>query len=305
MGELRKYEDLSNKIFGCLKVLGLNLEESEKQRNTSSKKRVLMWNCQCTVCGDLTVRNRSRLKEIEKNNYSGCKKCHGKQYVGERYGHLLVLENPTKIDSQKLSVLKCLCDCGNVCYPNFSDVMSGNTSSCGCMKINASRNKLLKSQQEKVGEEIITKEGYTARIIKYIKSRDITIEFQDKYKAIVHTTYDRFKTGDISNPYHPSVFGHGFRGQKYNTSNGIGKRAYKIWQALMQRCFDDKFKKYNPTYKDCVVCEQWLNFENFYEWLINQPNFYMWKNNPYTFDIDKDIIPGKNARKNTAQKIVV
>lgn len=305
MGELRKYEDLSNKNFGCLKVLGLNLEESEKQRNTSSKKRVLMWDCQCTVCGNLTVKNRSRLKEIEKNNYSGCKKCHGKQYVGERYGHLLVLENPTKIDSQKSSVLKCLYDCGNICYPNFPDVMSGNTSSCGCMKINASRNKLLKSQQEKVGEEIITKEGYTARIIKYIKSRDIIIEFQDKYKAIVHTTYDRFKIGDISNPYHPSVFGHGFRGQKYNTSNDIGKRAYKIWQAIMQRCFDDKFKKEHPTYKDCVVCEQWLNFENFYEWLINQSNFHMWKNNPCTFDIDKDIIPGKNAKKNTVQKIVV
>lgn len=86
------------------------------------------------------------------------------------------------------------------------------------------------------------------------------------------------------------VHGVGVNDSTYKKSvviNGVRVRCpiYSAWAGVLQRCFDDKFKERNPTYKNCTVCKEWLLFSRFYNWAITQN----YKGNA----IDKDIlVPG-------------
>ena len=35
--------------------------------------------------------------------------------------------------------------------------------------------------------------------------------------------------------------------------------SYLRWRDMMQRCYNIKFHERQPQYKDCTVCEEWLN----------------------------------------------
>lgn len=65
-------------------------------------------------------------------------------------------------------------------------------------------------------------------------------------------------------PYEPSVWGVGYRGVgDYATTHP----SYKIWQAMLQRCYSKEFRQYhNYGGKGVTVCEDWHNFQNFAKW---------------------------------------
>ena len=67
--------------------------------------------------------------------------------VGQQFGRLTVLQRDTK-KTKKVSWL-CLCDCGNKVSVYSSNLTSGNTTSCGCKKVEVGKNKLkdLKGQR--------------------------------------------------------------------------------------------------------------------------------------------------------------
>lgn len=67
--------------------------------------------------------------------------------TGRRFGRLVVLQRDvTKI---KKVFWVCKCDCGNTVSVNSSNLMTGNTTSCGCKKVEAGEKKLrdLKGQR--------------------------------------------------------------------------------------------------------------------------------------------------------------
>lgn len=145
-------------------------------------------------------------------------------------------------------------------------------------------------QTERLFTENWSNEGYLMKIVEYNHCKDIVVEFQDDYKAKVHTSYRWFVLGIVKNPYHPSVYGIGVVGNKYQTFvNGKQTKEYLAWRRILHRCFDEKFKKERPTYQDVICCDKWLNFEKFYEWLHSQPNFDKWNENN-KWAIDKDIL---------------
>lgn len=128
------------------------------------------------------------------------------------------------------------------------------------------------------------------KIIDYMDCMHIVVEFQDEYSARIHTSYRHFKNGNVKNPYSPSVYGVGMIGSKYPCS--INKRAtkeYVLWQNILYRCYSKEYKSKQPTYKDVICCNEWLLYENLYEWVHNQPNFNKWSNNE-SWAIDKDIL---------------
>ena len=117
------------------------------------------------------------------------------------------------------------------------------------------------------------------KIIEYNNANDIVVEFQDAYKAVVHGAYREFKKGKIKNPYFPEVYKKGMIGQKYKTrENNSEIKEYKIWHSMLQRCFDKKTKEKHKYYSSVTCCEEWLLYENFYEWLHSQENFDKWLN---------------------------
>lgn len=142
---------------------------------------------------------------------------------------------------------------------------------------------------DRIGEENYNNFGILMKIVEYICYDDIWVEFQDEYKAQVHTTYKHFKKGGVKNPYDKTVYGVGYLGEgKYKTRGEDGKktRTYKAWKNMLQRCYDPYFLNKEMTYIDCYVCEEWHNFQNFAKWFYE--NYYEIPNQ--RMHLDKDIL---------------
>ena len=150
-----------------------------------------------------------------------------------------------------------------------------------------------KSQEQKInrlGEEKYNKQGCLMKIVEYNGFKDILVEFQDEYKTKVHTSYQAFLKGEVKNVYYPSVLNVGIIGNKYpKVENHKVVKEYETWVHMIKRCYSEKTKNRNQAYKDTTCCNEWLNYENFYEWLHNQPNFEQWLNGR-RWDLDKDIL---------------
>ena len=140
-------------------------------------------------------------------------------------------------------------------------------------------------------EEKISNQGCLMKIVEYNDNQNIVVEFQDEHKARVSTQCCNFSKGSVKNPYYPVVYGVGIAGNKYITvdENSKSTKEYVIWYHILQRCFDEKWKKKRPWYKDVTCCDEWLYYPNFYEWLHSQSNFNKWYNG-YRWAIDKDIL---------------
>ena len=138
---------------------------------------------------------------------------------------------------------------------------------------------------ERLGEENYNKYGTLMKIIEYIDTHNIVVEFQDEYKVRVHTEYRAFTRGGVNNPYDKTVCNIGYLGEgkyKYNQYSHI----YTLWLGMIRRCYSEKFKEKRPTYKNCVTCKEWHCFQNFAEWYEKE----MYNCNGEKLDLDKDIL---------------
>lgn len=127
--------------------------------------------------------------------------------------------------------------------------------------------------------------GTLMKIIKYNKNSDIIVEFQDKHKSKVHTNYQAFLKGEVKNPYDKTIYNIGYIGEGKYTYKKYPK-IYRIWRAMLQRCYDPYELNRHPSYIDCYVCNEWLCFQNFAKW---------WEENVYNCNnecmcLDKDIL---------------
>ena len=76
------------------------------------------------------------------------------------------------------------------------------------------------------------------------------------------------------------VFGFGVNDADYcvirkETINGKRKLAwmcpyYSRWHSMIKRGCSEKFKRGQPSYTDCTVCEEWKYFSNFKKWMMTQ-----------------------------------
>jgi len=83
------------------------------------------------------------------------------------------------------------------------------------------------------------------------------------------------------------VYGFGVNDSKYKVTAKVdGKwvmcKIYRKWQGMLERCYSSKYHVKKPTYKDCVVCDEWLLFSNFKTWMEKQE----W----HDMELDKDLL---------------
>ena len=84
----------------------------------------------------------------------------------------------------------------------------------------------------------------------------------------------------------PSVHGVGCVDVPFKISNGgVLCWQYQLWSNMLGRCFNESFKKTNPTYRDVTCCDEWLSFATFLEW-CNKEVGYSGKLDGYQFDKD-------------------
>ena len=152
---------------------------------------------------------------------------------------------------------------------------------------------------DRTGETNISNEGCVVKIVEYNNCNDIIIQFEDEHKYWLHTSYKHFKNGECKNPFFPSVYGHGYLGidkngnvpktKEFKDGKWCSTWEYDKWQSMLIRCFDNKFKERNPTYKDVSCCNRWLCFANFLEDFAILKNEYNW-NVDEKLQLDKDIL---------------
>lgn len=87
------------------------------------------------------------------------------------------------------------------------------------------------------------------------------------------------------------VHGHGINNANYITNPKINGRTvvcpyYRKWSGILERCFSKAYKEKNETYKDVIICSEWLLFSNFKEWMKTQD----WEGK----EIDKDLLVSGN-----------
>lgn len=146
-------------------------------------------------------------------------------------------------------------------------------------------------ENERLGLIRTNNQGCNMKIVSYKNRHNIVIEFMDEYKTQINTRWQLFLEGKITNPYYPQIYNKGIPGNKYPTLNEEHKlcKEYSSWLNILTRCFDDKVKEKRPTYQDTTICDEWLLYENFYEWLHSQENFEQWVNLKKSA-VDKDIL---------------
>ena len=147
------------------------------------------------------------------------------------------------------------------------------------------KEKLEQSKSQRLGEIAYNTYGTLMKIVEYKNNKDITIEFQDEYKIKRKTDYKCFRRGGIKNPYDKEVCGVAFIGEgEYNSK--FHRKAYLYWKCMIERCYDPYELNKRPTYIDCTVCKEWLNFQNFAKWY--EENYY--ECNEHKMSLDKDIL---------------
>lgn len=125
-------KDMIGKRFGSWIVIA----ESGTKDNTGCYEYL----CKCD-CGVERIVSGRRLRSGGSQS-CGCEnrkkiiianKKRKKDLIGQRFGKLLVLEEDTNINHER-TTWKCQCDCGNITFVTSSDLITGNTKSCGCMR---------------------------------------------------------------------------------------------------------------------------------------------------------------------------
>lgn len=154
----------------------------------------------------------------------------------------------------------------------------------------ASKLEIEKQRQERVGVVKENNQGDRMYVKIYNSSSNIIVQFIDKYKYETKATWKDFINGLIKNPYHPTLYNKGVVGTKYPIQKKlrVPTKEYTAWRTMLSRCFNKVYKSRYPTYKDVTCCEEWLLYENFYEWIHAQENFDKWLNGEY--NVDKDIL---------------
>lgn len=171
-------------------------------------------------------------------------------------------------------------------YDNSNNIIVEFQDKCKYKKKSSYNNFIkgeIKNPYCRVGETNITKEGYLIEIIDcdVSNANNITIEFKDDYKFHKKTKYSHFLSGEIKNPFHKSVLGIGYIGD-----TEVDSASLNCWRAILHRCYSDKSLEKHPTYKDCIVCDEWLCYANFKCWY--DKNYYQIGNE--RMHIDKDIL---------------
>lgn len=83
------------------------------------------------------------------------------------------------------------------------------------------------------------------------------------------------------------VYGVGIRstGEFKSTENGKHTKLYTLWKNMLARCYSEVMHKHRPTYKDCTVEGDFLDFQKFCSWYTNQVLCH-----DTEYQLDKDLL---------------
>jgi hypothetical protein len=133
--------DLRGKTFGRLYVL----------ENAGRGSHGFAWRCRCE-CGRETI---VRQDALIGGKTRSCGNHFASRLLGKRFGQLVVVERDSNTSSGKTR-WRCRCDCGKTINVIGNSLVTGNTQSCGCLKIRLAKSDL---QGRQVGRLLVVSEA--------------------------------------------------------------------------------------------------------------------------------------------------
>ena len=126
-------------------------------------------------------------------------------------------------------------------------------------------------------------------ITKYINHKEVYVKFLDTgYETKAY--FGNIKKGIVRDRTVPSILGVGIIGDEVTKVNGNRLKEYNLWQALLGRCYCDKFHVKCPTYKDCSVSDNFKYYPYFKSWCQQQIGFGCLDDKGNHFELDKDLL---------------
>ena len=139
-------------------------------------------------------------------------------------------------------------------------------------------------QENRIGTKSKNKRGDIAECIEYNSSSNITIKINNI--VISGISWGNF----IAGKFRLNKFG-AYVGSEHIYECESVTKEYETWMSMLKRCYSKSVKYNRPSYDECKVCSEWMNYENFYNWIVCQPNYSHWKNAKTTkWCLDKDLL---------------
>ena len=184
--------------------------------------------------------------------------------------YILEIKSPTmKVINRLFGNLENACLYAKVPYTKRKKQTEKNIN-CKCFRLN---------------EKKFDKNGIEMEIIEYNGANDMLVRFNDFNKYEIKSNYSNWNKNNIKNPYYKNIYNVACLGNTVSKVNGIKKYSYRVWYAMIQRCYKE-CNTTKKTYKDIFVCDEWLCFENFEKWY--NENYY--ETNSEVMNLDKDIL---------------
>lgn len=172
---------------------------------------------------------------------------------GQTFGKLKVIKEES-LDIHGSVRWRCICECGNEIIVSGQCLRKGITTNCGCSKKSA---QIIDITGKKYGRLTVKK------FVGKTPHRDTLWNCQCDCGNEIVVKKGNLLSGNTRSCgclRNENIFKHG----KYNS------RLHKIWRTMKQRCFNPKDPQYhNYGGRGITVCEEWLEFKNFYEWAIS------------------------------------
>ncbi len=116
------------------------------------------------------------------------------------------------------------------------------------------------------------------KVIRYGGSREVSVRFLATGAEYHSLQKGNVVRGNVRDLEVPTVEGVGVVG----TTDTSNKKAFKLWKAMLVRCYSDNYHDTRPTYKTAEVCEEWQYYPNFLKWFED--------NYVEGYDLDKDCL---------------
>lgn len=146
----------------------------------------------------------------------------------------------------------------------------------------------MKKITNRIGKEKINNYGSRMKIIEYNHTDDIMVLFTES-GYIKSTRFSQFEKGCLYSPYCKKAYRVGYHGEgeyKCFTKDNKKTLEFYVWNDMIKRCYSENYLSKHETYRGCLVCDEWHNFQNFAEWF--NKNFY--KINDEVMNLEKDIL---------------
>ncbi len=144
---MRKIIDRTGEKFGRLTVVKIKREN-----------KCTYYYCKCDCGNELWVRSDCLISGNTKS--CGClnkkNRFKTKNIKGEKFNKLIAIEPTNKRDKNNGSVIwKCKCDCKNIVYVSYGDLVFGKTKSCGCSISEVSKENIKKAYKKNIKNNVV------------------------------------------------------------------------------------------------------------------------------------------------------